>query len=133
EAIASAQTPAEATKVLYGPVLNDGPRLPVHIAGSCRNAGRIDAKAAFAVHWGLGNKYNVSYRVEGAPNEGRAVIMAIVLVLANASPNRSLEISTTSKYAIRAFSYWAGDNETRGWPCANGDLLRVACAFIRNR
>ncbi|KAJ7143115.1 hypothetical protein C8R43DRAFT_891954 [Mycena crocata] len=133
EAVALARTSEEATKFLYGPVLNHGTHLLVHILGSCRNAGRIDAKAALAVHWGIDNKYNISYRVDGPQNEGRAVLAAVILVLSRASPNRRLELSTTSKYAIRAITYWAGDNYTRGWPCANGDLLRVASSLIRNR
>jgi hypothetical protein len=39
----------------------------------------------------------------------------------------------SSEYVIRSFCYWAGDNETRGWSCANGDRLRDAVAWLAYR
>jgi hypothetical protein len=57
--------------------------------------------------------------------------MLYALVVSN--PERSLEVFTTSKYAIRAICYAAGKNNTRGWDCANGDLLELIANVIRKR
>ncbi|KAJ7699696.1 hypothetical protein B0H14DRAFT_2297662, partial [Mycena olivaceomarginata] len=46
---------------------------------------------------------------------------------------KSLIVYTSSQYAIRSFCFWAGDNETRGWSCANGDVLRDTVGWISRR
>ncbi|KAJ7833878.1 hypothetical protein B0H14DRAFT_2227303, partial [Mycena olivaceomarginata] len=60
-------------------------------------------------------------------------IMAVLCAARDFPPNRSLTIYMSSQYAIRAFCYWAGDNETRGWSCANGNQLRDTTEWISRR
>ncbi|KAF7357586.1 Reverse transcriptase domain-containing protein [Mycena sanguinolenta] len=100
----------------------------VYIATSSRKK-----SAAFAVWWGEGSKANKSFRIEGEASDGLACILAILCAVRDCSSDKSLVIYTSSQYAIRSFCYWAGDNETRGWTCANGDALRDSVAWIAQR
>lgn len=45
----------------------------------------------------------------------------------------AVAVFTASKYAIRSICYWAGSNYTRGWACANGDLLEIIAQIIKGR
>ncbi|KAJ7733653.1 hypothetical protein B0H16DRAFT_1277658, partial [Mycena metata] len=67
--------------------------------------------------------------------EGRALLTAILysLVQVSAKAAKALEIFTTSKFAIRSICYAAGKNHTRGWDCANGDLLEAIGEAVRAR
>lgn len=62
-----------------------------------------------------------------------AFLTGILCVLASTPPTEQINISTTSKYAIRAICYRAGISYTEGWNCANGDLLEHIAGFIRLR
>lgn len=133
EAVATVRTPLEATTAIYGPVLSNGPRVQVYVASSCRGAGRIDARAACGIYWGRNSRFNSSVRISGAQTENRAAIVGILAAVTSAPADRCLDIHSTSKYAIRSFCYWAGENYTRGWDCANGDILAVAVEAMRRR
>ncbi|KAJ7887772.1 hypothetical protein B0H13DRAFT_1627379, partial [Mycena leptocephala] len=67
------------------------------------------------------------------PAEEGASILAVLCAARMCATNRSLAIYMSSEYVIRAFCYWAGDNETRGWTCANGDELRDAVSWLAHR
>ncbi|KAF7363667.1 RNA-directed DNA polymerase from mobile element jockey [Mycena sanguinolenta] len=126
--LAAAVRPEEATARLYGPVYGQSHPTAVYIATSSRKK-----SAAFAVWWGEGSKANKSFRIEGEASDGLACILAILCAVRDCSSDKSLVIYTSSQYAIRSFCYWAGDNETRGWTCANGDALRDSVAWIAQR
>ncbi|KAJ7877659.1 hypothetical protein B0H13DRAFT_1455624, partial [Mycena leptocephala] len=47
--------------------------------------------------------------------------------------HKNLVIYMASQYTIRSFCYWAGDNETRGWSCANGEEIHDAVGWLALR
>ncbi|KAJ7144691.1 hypothetical protein C8R46DRAFT_820117, partial [Mycena filopes] len=132
--INAAQTDEEATLDLYGSATHLHPRrFTVSVAAACRNQGKIDARAGFGVYWGKDSCHNTAYRIGGKQLDGRALLTGILYALAFVDPTRALDIFTSSKAAIRAICYKAGQNHTRGWDCANGDLLERITEFIRAR
>jgi ribonuclease HI len=118
----------EATAQLYGPVFEQSNPLPIYI-GTSSSKGR----SSFALWRGVDCKWNSAYAVENKANDGRAAILAVLCAARDCPLNRSLTIFMSSQYVIRAFCYWAGDNETRGWSCANGEELRDATEWISRR
>ncbi|KAF7342021.1 RNA-directed DNA polymerase from mobile element jockey [Mycena venus] len=133
ETIEAGQSDEEATLRLYGTILPIGPRrTTVHIASSCKNPGRIDARAAFGLYWGDNSRHNRGWCIPGRQLDGRAMLIGILWALGVSNAARPLEIYTTSKYAIRGICYSAGKNHTRGWDCANGDLFeRIADTILQ--
>ncbi|KAJ6456012.1 hypothetical protein C8R47DRAFT_920404, partial [Mycena vitilis] len=117
----------EATARLYGPVVKISEPIPVYIGTSCRKG-----KGAFALWRGTDSKWNKTFTLESG-TEARAAILAVLCAARDYLPERSLVVYMGSEYVIRSFCYWAGDNETRGWSCANGDELRDAVAWIARR
>ncbi|KAJ7837621.1 hypothetical protein B0H13DRAFT_1554231, partial [Mycena leptocephala] len=89
--------------------------------------------AAFGVYWGNNSQFNAAWRIVGRQLDGRAMLMGIIYALAFVDASRAIDIFTTSKAAIRAVCYKAGKNHTRGWDCANGDLLEHIAKIIRAR
>ncbi|KAJ6536220.1 hypothetical protein B0H19DRAFT_874548, partial [Mycena capillaripes] len=65
--------------------------------------------------------------------EVRAAILAVLCIVHGYPVHKQLLIYMASQYAIKSFCYWAGDNETRGWGCANGDDLRDAVGWLALR
>ncbi|KAJ7162219.1 hypothetical protein C8R46DRAFT_817875, partial [Mycena filopes] len=90
-------------------------------------------RAAFALWRGRGSKWNQSYVVEGEATVNGAGVLAVLCAARDCPVDKSIIIYTSSEYIIRSFAYWAGDNETRGWYCANGDELRDAVEWIARR
>ncbi|KAJ7254644.1 hypothetical protein B0H12DRAFT_998341, partial [Mycena haematopus] len=134
ETINASQTDEEATLRLYGTVSQvSRHRVRVHVASLCRNQGKIDARAAFGVYWGEGSTHNVGWCISGRQIDERALLSAVLHALCASNPCRSLELFTTSKNVIRAICYAAGRNHTRGWDCANGDLLEHIAKVIQTR
>ncbi|KAJ7863648.1 hypothetical protein B0H14DRAFT_3444007 [Mycena olivaceomarginata] len=115
DTLATTQTNEESTMALYGTV-PDTARRRVHVvvASVCVNYARPDVAAAFTL-------------------DSHAVLHAILFALTMANPSRVIDISTTSKYAVRSICYLAGGNHTRGWTCANGDLLDLIARAIQAR
>ncbi|KAJ7363836.1 hypothetical protein DFH08DRAFT_639277, partial [Mycena albidolilacea] len=101
--------------------------------GVCVNYARPDVAAAFAVYWGDNSAHNRGLGIPGRQLDSRTVLHAILFALTMANPSRVIEISTTSKYAVRSICYLAGGNHTRGWTCANGDLLDLIARAIQAR
>ncbi|KAJ7757274.1 hypothetical protein DFH07DRAFT_720177, partial [Mycena maculata] len=132
ETVAASQTPAEATAALYGSICEPtGNRATVFIASVCKNAGRIDSRAAFGIFLGPSSRRNTGQRISGKQNDGRAILTGILYTLLYADLTH---IHTTSKYAIRSICYWAGTNYTEGWNCANADLIQaIACSIQRRQ
>ncbi|KAJ7158081.1 hypothetical protein C8R46DRAFT_817269, partial [Mycena filopes] len=134
ETLAAGQTDQEATQALYGTLADiSACRVNVHLVSTCRSQGQVDARAAFGAYWGGESRYNVGWRIPGRQVEGRALLMGILHALTVSNPRRALDIFTTSKFTIRAICYAAGGNYTRGWDCANGDLLELIATAIRAR
>ncbi|KAJ7731073.1 hypothetical protein B0H16DRAFT_1233805, partial [Mycena metata] len=136
DTINAAETDEEATLKLYGTVPSpSSKRIMVYLASTCRNSGKPDARAAFGTYWGYNSQYNVGWRIPERQTEGRAVLAAILYSLrqVGAKGDKSMDIFTTSKFAIRAICYAAGKNYTRGWDCTNGDLLEAIAKAIRAR
>ncbi|KAJ7882361.1 hypothetical protein B0H14DRAFT_2234926, partial [Mycena olivaceomarginata] len=92
-----------------------------------------NGRAAFALWWGSNCNRNCSFVVENAKGECCASILAVLCAARDCPRDRNLAIHMSSEYVIRSFCYWAGDNETRGWSCANGDRLRDAVAWLAYR
>ncbi|KAJ7021683.1 hypothetical protein C8F04DRAFT_927500, partial [Mycena alexandri] len=92
-----------------------------------------DGRAAFALWWGANSKRNCAYVVEGKATDGSAGALAVLCAARDAPLDTNLLIYMSSQYTIRSFCYWAGDNETRGWSCANGDELRDAVEWLAAR
>ncbi|KAJ6481962.1 hypothetical protein C8R45DRAFT_1151220 [Mycena sanguinolenta] len=126
--IAAAVGLEEATARLYGPVYERSSLLATYIATSSRQK-----RAAFAVWRGVGAKANKAFLVHGEASDGMAAILAVLCAVCECPTGRSLVIYTSSQYVIRSFCYWAGENETRGWSCANGDALRDTVEWIAHR
>ncbi|KAJ7766183.1 hypothetical protein B0H16DRAFT_1309613, partial [Mycena metata] len=78
-------------------------------------------------------RLNCSGRVYGSQTSARAELLAVILALQHAPGYRSLTISTRSEYAIRSVVYYAARNESCGWRCVNGDLLKILIALIKSR
>ncbi|KAJ7762684.1 hypothetical protein B0H14DRAFT_2158732, partial [Mycena olivaceomarginata] len=89
--------------------------------------------AAFGLWWGTDCKRNCAYSIGDSSGGGRASILAVLCAARMCATDKSLTIYMSSEYVIRALCYWAGDNETRGWTCANGDELRDAVAWLAHR
>ncbi|KAJ7912426.1 hypothetical protein B0H13DRAFT_2327433 [Mycena leptocephala] len=96
----------EATVRLYGPVFESSDPISVYVGSSSRNSHSV-----FALWYGPQCKRNCAFTLEDS-TEARAGIMV---------------------YIIHAFCYWAGDNKTRGWTCANGDDLCDAVGWLALR
>ncbi|KAJ7061086.1 hypothetical protein C8F01DRAFT_921872, partial [Mycena amicta] len=96
--------------------------MKVTVHGKCIKANTIDAAAGAATFWGFGMLFNRRARVFGKQTSARAEISAVILALQSAPPNRSLEISSRSQYAIKSLVYYASRNAASGWKCENGDL-----------
>ncbi|KAJ7656249.1 hypothetical protein DFH06DRAFT_991564, partial [Mycena polygramma] len=118
----------EATERLYGPVSKTGNMVSVYIGTSCRNG-----TAAFAVWWGTDCDRNHAYMIENGGSEARAAILGVLCAVRDSAPDKTLAIYLSSQYVIRSFCYWAGDNETRGWTCANGEDLSDTVDWIAQR
>ncbi|KAJ7123362.1 hypothetical protein C8R46DRAFT_840881, partial [Mycena filopes] len=134
ETIAAGQSDEEATRALYGSVAGiSDRRVTVHLVSTCRKQGQVDARAAFGVYWGEGSRHNAGWRIPGKQVEGRALLTGILHALTASNSDRALEVFTTSKLSIRTICYATGRNYTRGWDCANGDLLQLIARAIRAR
>ncbi|KAJ7719197.1 hypothetical protein B0H16DRAFT_1336859, partial [Mycena metata] len=134
ETIAAAQTDDEATLDLYGTIANVQYRhFTVHLSSLCRNQGRADARAAFGAYWGKDSRHNTGGRISGRQLDGRAMLVGVIYALEHLERSRGLDIFMTSKTIIRTICYAAGKNHTRGWDCANGDLLEHIAKIIRDR
>ncbi|KAJ7851614.1 hypothetical protein B0H14DRAFT_2355106, partial [Mycena olivaceomarginata] len=131
--LATTQTDEEATLSLYGTVSDTDRRVHVTIAAACANHALPHAAAAFGLYWGDNGIHNRGYGVPGIQSASRALLHGILFAITVANPARHLEISTTSKYAIRAICHLAGGNHTRGWACANGNLLEQITRMILGR
>jgi ribonuclease HI len=119
---------------LYGTV-PDATRRRVHVvvAGVCVNYARPDVAAAFRVYWSDNSAHNRGFGILGRQLDSRALLQAILFALTVANPSRVVDISTTSKYAIRSICYLAGGNHTWEWTCANSDLLELIARAIQAR
>lgn len=131
DAIHTIKTSEESTAALYGPVFfgNINP-LSVYVSSSCSNAAQGDPIATFGVSWGRNNARNAGFHVDGAQTNTRAALTAILHVVRSADSTRPLCIYTTSKFVIRSFCYWAGDNHEKGWACAHGDVIKEAAELM---
>ncbi|KAJ7355941.1 hypothetical protein DFH08DRAFT_803872 [Mycena albidolilacea] len=132
--LATTQTDEESTLALYGTV-PDAERRRVHVvvAGVCVKHAQPGVSAAFGVYWGDNSAHNRGFGIPGRQLDARAILHAILFALTVANPSRVVDISTTSKYAIRSICYLAGGNHTRGWSCANGDLLELIARAVQAR
>ncbi|KAJ7127447.1 hypothetical protein C8R43DRAFT_1074895, partial [Mycena crocata] len=92
-----------------------------------------DGRASFAVWWGDGNKKNGGHIVDGKSSNARACILAVLCAARDSPPEKNLIIYTSSEYIIRSFCFWAGDNETQGWSCANGKDISIAVEWLARR
>jgi ribonuclease HI len=99
----------------------------------CVNHAQPGLAAAFGVYWGDNSAHNRGLGIPGRQLDSRALLHAILFALTVANPSRVVEVTTTSKYAVRSICYLAGANHTRGWSCANGDLLEFIARAIQAR
>ncbi|KAJ7856019.1 hypothetical protein B0H13DRAFT_1551308, partial [Mycena leptocephala] len=124
----AAVSSAEATARLYGPVYEQSDPISIHIGTSTHNG-----RAAFSLWRGVDSPRSCSYVLDGKATEPRACVMAVLCAARDCPQNKSLVIYTCSEYVIRSFCYWAGNNETRGWSCANGEEFCDAVGWIARR
>ncbi|KAJ7450881.1 hypothetical protein FB451DRAFT_1526874, partial [Mycena latifolia] len=118
-------SPEQATARLYGPVYSKSQPFSVHIAASVR-----DSTASFALWWGEGSKRNCSHILLNTRSVAKAYILAVLCAVKDGPRDKSLVVYLSSEYVIRALCYWAGDNATRGWTCANGDELSAVADWL---
>ncbi|KAJ7194846.1 hypothetical protein GGX14DRAFT_300523, partial [Mycena pura] len=117
----------EATARLYGPVFASGRAIHVYIGTAARGG-----RSAFARWHGSQSKWNCAYTLENSTEAG-AGIMGVLCAAQDCPREKELVIYMSSQYIIRSFCYWAGDNETRGWTCANGEKLSDAVGWLAQR
>ncbi|KAJ7081431.1 hypothetical protein C8R44DRAFT_530490, partial [Mycena epipterygia] len=122
----------EVLRRLYGPVFCSGRPVSVYITSSLVSKSS-SIHAAFSLYWGKNSCKNSAYQFEGKQTEARGSLVTVLKVVIEAPPNHSLIIFTASQYAIRSLCYWAGNNAVLGWPCAHGDILKVATDRIHER
>ncbi|KAJ7355808.1 hypothetical protein DFH08DRAFT_626219, partial [Mycena albidolilacea] len=132
EILATAETDEDSTLALYG-LVPDTARRWVHVTVAAACSTRARPAAAFGVYWGENSAHNRGLGIPGRQLDSRALLHAILFALHVANPARVLDISTSSKYAVRSICYLAGRNYTRSWSCANGDLLDLIAHAICSR
>jgi ribonuclease HI/exonuclease III len=118
---------------LYGPVYIDTPPIKITIHGACKNAGKHTASAGAGIYFGINSPKNCSLRVWGTQSNARADLTGLLYAIKSSPLRKTLEISTRSEYAIRSVVYYAAKNETCGWRCANGDILKLIFQWIKLR
>lgn len=131
--LAQRRTPEELTLDLYGIGYPSPTALAIYVASTARNAGQGNAKATGAVYWGPNNRNNCSFVPEGVQNDNRACLTGILHAIRVTPSTQTMQLYTTSHYAIRSICYWAGQNHAEGWRCLNGDLFRKIVEILRHR
>ncbi|KAJ7127519.1 hypothetical protein C8R43DRAFT_866576, partial [Mycena crocata] len=125
-------TPEQANTRLYGAVLKQSNPVSAYITTSMKGG-----HASFAVWWGDGNRKNCGHIVDGKSSNARACILAVLCAARDSArdsaPDKNLIIYTSSEYVIRSFCFWARDNETQGWSCANGEDISIAVGWLARR
>ncbi|THU80197.1 ribonuclease H-like protein, partial [Dendrothele bispora CBS 962.96] len=101
--------------------------------GSCKPPSGPNARAGAGVFLGPHNAMNCAKWVTGVQTNNRGELYAILVALQLCPMDRSVVIHSDSEYAINSITTWAPMNAKCGWSCANGDLLRVICSWIRAR
>jgi hypothetical protein len=107
-------------------------RVHVTVAAACAHQALPHMTAAFGVFWGHNCTHNRGFGVLGRQLASRALLHGILFAITAANPSKILEIYTMSIYVIRAICHFAGGNHTRGWVCANGDLLQRIARTLLN-
>ncbi|KAJ6590750.1 hypothetical protein B0H10DRAFT_1640802, partial [Mycena sp. CBHHK59/15] len=118
---------------LYGPVHIDTLPIKITIHRACKNAGKHTASAGAGVFFGVNSPKNCSLRVWGTQSNARADLIGLLRAITSSPLRRTLEISTRSEYSIKSVVYYAAKNETCGWRCANGDILKLIFQWINVR
>ncbi|KAJ7044367.1 hypothetical protein C8F04DRAFT_896692, partial [Mycena alexandri] len=118
---------------LYGPVYVDTPAAKVVFHGACKNAGKHTAIAGAAVYFGNNSPKTQSLRCWGNQANTRADLIGLFWAIKSSPLRKSLEISMRSEYAIRSVVCYATKNETCGWTCPNGDILKIILHWIKVR
>ncbi|KAJ7466548.1 hypothetical protein FB451DRAFT_1041013, partial [Mycena latifolia] len=117
----------------FGPVyFNTNPVLVI-IAGVCRNPGRHTAFGGSAAYFGPNSALNHAVRVWGNATNARADLIALLVALQAAPRTKTLQLSTRSEYVIKSVKFYAFRNDTCGWKCINGDVLKLIMEAIRAR
>lgn len=117
----------------YGKVYADGDPLEIYTDGACLENGSPNARAGAGVYFGVNHISNSSTRVSGAQSNNRAELLAVLVALSSVSVRRCLCIYTDSQYVIRSIVHWGPGSASRGWVCANGDILKDIALWIKSR
>ncbi|KAF5378188.1 hypothetical protein D9615_007559 [Tricholomella constricta] len=119
---------------LYGPTLITTNPVKVAVHGLCVNPGKTTATAGIGLYWGPRSPRNAAYRLTSPDlTSTHAELAAIANALMIASVDKSLEITTHSKYAVQALTTYASDSAARGWRVTNGKILQQIISTIKTR
>nr|GAT51027.1 predicted protein [Mycena chlorophos] len=116
-----------------------GPRVQVYVDGSCKNQGKVNARAGAGVFWGPNSKdasaKNLSFkvRVPGEQTNNRAELFAVLAVLSTAPEDMNLDIRSDSEHAIDMIAHLGPVLAQTGWDCTNGDVLLAIQHRMRQR
>ncbi|KAJ7704775.1 hypothetical protein B0H17DRAFT_886676, partial [Mycena rosella] len=98
--------------------------------GACKNSGKHTATVGAGIFFGVNSLRNCSLRIRGNQSNLHANLIALLWALKSSPLRTNLEIATRSEYAIRSIVYYAAKNETCGWRCPNGDILKIIFHWI---
>lgn len=131
----SKRTWEEAMQDMFGLPLRDGGNpVHVHTDGSSINNGLPNAAAGAGVYWGPGHAMNTCARLFGpVQTNNRAELLAVLIAVDTAEPDRTLVVHSDSEYAIRSIAEWAPARAELGWKCVNADLIRTVTESIARR
>ncbi|KAJ4466687.1 ribonuclease H-like domain-containing protein, partial [Lentinula edodes] len=135
QTLKSAKEPSEALAEFYGSVYYHTNPISVYTDGSCLDNGEEFAVAGSGVCYGIESHKNMSRRVlgPGKPTNNRGEAYAVLLVLMEIDPRRTLVIYTDSTYVIKECCFYAGKHLSMGWKIPNGDLLKDMCSLLKHR
>ncbi|PBK64646.1 ribonuclease H-like protein, partial [Armillaria solidipes] len=127
-------SPEVCLRTLYGSVLSSYTNpVRVYTDGACLHNGTPHARAGAGIFFGLDSPLNASFRVTGKQTNNRGELLAVLMALSVARPDRDLDIFTDSLYTIRSLTEWAPSHADQGWLCDNGDIMADIAAWIRFR
>jgi ribonuclease HI len=109
----------------------------VYTDGACSNNGRKNAAAGIGIFFGVGDKRNVSRRIEGKQTNNTAELTAILeaygLIQSDLDKGKCITIVSDSEYAIRCVTSYGDKCEKKGWPeIPNRDLVKAVYALYKD-
>lgn len=97
----------------------------VFIDGSCVGNGKDNARASYAVFWGMGHPFNQSGLVPGLATNQRAEVFAAIIALQTATEKKvqSIRIVSDSMYLLNCMTKWCGAWAKNDFKTTKGKLI----------